>query len=99
MTAVFWLLDTLLSLYFWLIICHVILSWLSAFNVVNLRQPVVGQIALFLWRITEPVLGPVRSVLGRLFGNLGGIDISPILVLVLIGFLRRLLADAAVSIR
>jgi YggT family protein len=91
MGALLWLIDSLLELYMWIIIIQVVLSWLVAFNVVNTRNRVVYAIGDALFRLTEPVMGPVR----RLLPNLGGIDISPIIVLLLIAFLRKLLADNA----
>lgn len=99
MDSVFWLLDTLLAIYFWILILQVIVSWLGAFNVINMRQPVVWQIGRFLWQVTEPVLGPIRKVLGRIFGDLAGIDVSPIIALVIVGFLRRMLADMSFPVR
>ncbi len=98
MDSVFWLLDSLLALYFWVLLIQVIVSWLAAFKVINMRQPAVWQIGRFLWQVTEPVLGPIRRVLGRMFGDLGGIDLSPVIALLLVGFLRRMLAEMAVSI-
>ena len=91
MGALLWLIDSLLSLYMWVIIIQVVLSWLVAFNVVNTRNRFVYAVGDTLYRLTEPVMGPVR----RLLPNLGGIDISPIIVLLLIGFARKLLADNA----
>jgi YggT family protein len=91
MGALLWLIDSLLSLYMWVIIIQVVLSWLVAFNVVNMRNRFVYVVGDALYRLTEPVMGPVR----RMLPNLGGIDISPIIVLLLIGFLRRLIADNA----
>jgi YggT family protein len=91
MSALLWLIDSLLSLYMWVIIIQVVLSWLVAFNVVNTRNRFIYAVGDTLYRLTEPVMGPVR----RLLPNLGGIDISPIIVLLLIGFTRKLLADNA----
>jgi YggT family protein len=82
-----WLIDTVLELYIWVIIASVVLSWLVAFNVINTRNPIVNQIGEFLYRITEPALRPIRSILP----NLGGIDISPMLLILLLIFARRLL--------
>ncbi len=62
------------------------LSWLVAFNVVNTRNPIVAQIGDFLYRITEPVLRPIRAMLP----NLGGIDISPVILIIGLMFLRQL---------
>jgi YggT family protein len=76
-----------LDIYWWLLIASAIFSWLYAFNVVNSRNQFVGTIGNFLFRITEPVLAPVR----RLLPDLGGIDISPIIVLLIIFFIRQFL--------
>ena len=84
MSPVIWLIYYILNLFFWLIIAVVVLSWLVAFNVVNGNNPYVRQISYALRRLTEPVLGPVR----RLLPDLGGIDVSPILVLIALQFLQ-----------
>lgn len=76
-----------LQLYTWLIIAAAILSWLIAFNVVNTRNDVVRAVWDFLYRLTEPALRPIR----RLLPNLGGVDISPIILLLLIFFLERVI--------
>jgi YggT family protein len=87
MNPVHWLIDTVIELYIWVIIASVVLSWLIAFNVINTRNSFVAQIRDFLYRLTEPVLAPIRNLLP----NLGGIDISPIILILLLIFLRRLL--------
>ena len=69
-----------LQLYIYLLIAAVILSWLIAFNVVNTRNQFVAMVADFLFRITEPALRPIR----RFMPNLGGIDISPVILILLI---------------
>ncbi len=89
MRSVLWLLDTVITLYVYILIASAILSWLVAFNVVNSRNPVVAQIGEFLYRITEPVLRPIRNVLP----NLGGIDVSPIILILGLFFLRNLLFE------
>jgi len=76
-----------LDLYWWILIASAIFSWLYAFNVVNPRNQFVGTVGNFLFRITEPVLAPVR----RFLPDLGGIDISPIIVLLIIFFIRQFL--------
>ncbi len=83
------LVDVVLVIFQWVLIAHVIMSWLVSFNVVNTRNPVVHQIGSILYRITEPVLRPFR----RFIPNLGGIDISPVIVLLLLFFVRKLLHD------
>ena len=77
-----------LQIYVWLLIASAVLSWLIAFNVVNTRSPAVHMVGDFLWRITEPVLRPIRNALP----NLGGIDISPVIVIFIIIFLRYVIA-------
>lgn len=87
MYAVFSTIDLALSIFGWILIAAAVFSWLYAFNVVNSRNQVVNSIGNMLYQITEPILRPVR----RIMPDLGGIDISPIVVLVLIYFLRVLL--------
>ena len=77
----------LLNLYIYLLIGAAILSWLIAFNVVNTRNQFVGMVAYFLYRISEPALRPIR----RRMPNLGGIDISPIILFFIILFLSKVI--------
>ena len=88
MRAVLDIIIIVLDLYVWLVIASAILSWLIAFNVVNTRNQFVGAVAEFLYRITEPALAPIR----RFMPNLGGLDISPIILILLILFLQRVIA-------
>ena len=84
------LLDVILialDIYMWIVIAAVILSWLVAFNVINTRNPFVAAVAEFLYRITEPVLRPIRN----LMPNLGGIDISPIVLFLIIILIQRVI--------
>ncbi|MBZ9893187.1 YggT family protein [Mesorhizobium sp. BR1-1-6] len=76
-----------LDLYWWVIIISAIFSWLYAFNVVNSRNHFVGSIGNMLYRLTEPALRPIR----RFMPDLGGIDISPIILLLILFFLRQFL--------
>ena len=76
-----------LNLYAWLLIASAILSWLVAFNVVNTRNQFVGAIVEFLYRITEPVLRPIRSVIP----SIGGLDISPIIAILIIWFIQKVI--------
>jgi YggT family protein len=87
MSAVFWLIDTIIDIYIWLLIAQAILSWLLAFGVVNRYNRGVAVIGDFLYRITEPLLRPIRSFLP----NFGGVDISPLILILLLMFLRRLI--------
>ena len=83
------LIYKVLDIYSWIIIISAILSWLVAFGVVNIRHQFMRVVVDFLYRITEPVLRPIRRVLP----NLGGIDISPVVALLLIIFLQHLLKE------
>jgi YggT family protein len=85
MNPFLWLVDTLITLYIWILIASAVLSWLVAFNVVNTRNPIVHSIGDFLYRITEPALRPIRNFLP----NLGGIDISPVILILLLLFAQR----------
>jgi YggT family protein len=76
-----------LNIYVWLLIASAILSWLVAFNVVNTRNQFVASVGEFLYRITEPALRPIRSILP----NLGGIDISPVILILIIWFIQRVI--------
>jgi YggT family protein len=87
MNPFLWLIDTVITIYIWILIAAAVLSWLIAFNVVNTRNQIVASIGDFLYRITEPALRPIRSVLP----NLGGIDISPVILILGLLFLRNLL--------
>ena len=88
MRAVLDIVIIVLDLYVWLLIASAILSWLIAFNVVNTRNQIVAMIADFLFRLTEPVFRPIRQMMP----NLGGIDFSPIVVILLIYVIRILLS-------
>jgi len=85
LTGIYGLVDTLLHLYEWAIILSAILGWLIAFNVINTRNQFVYQVTDFLYRVTEPALRPIR----RFVPDLGGVDISPILLFLLIRFIVR----------
>lgn len=87
MLALIQTVDLALGIYWWFLIASAIFSWLYAFNVVNSRNQFVNTIGTFLFRVTEPVLAPIR----RILPDLGGIDISPIIVLLIIYFLRQFL--------
>jgi YggT family protein len=83
-----WLIDTILGIYTWLIIAQVVLSWLVRFNVINTRNQFVNTVGNFLYAVTEPLLRPIR----RFIPTIGGFDISPVILLLLVQFVRLLLA-------
>ncbi|MFQ5939651.1 MAG: YggT family protein [Alphaproteobacteria bacterium] len=89
MTSLVILLDTVLELYIWCLIVFVVMGWLIAFRVVNTHNRFVYVVNDFLYRLTEPALRPIRRVLP----NLGGIDISPVALILLIWFARNLLRE------
>jgi YggT family protein len=89
----FWLLTTVIEIYIWILIAGAILSWLIAFNVVNTRNRFVYMVGDFLHRVTEPVLRPIRRVLP----NLGGIDLSPLVLILLLLFLEQVLTRLYVA--
>ena len=84
MIELFGFISLLLTLYIYILVAAAVMSWLVAFNVVNPRNQFVSMVGEFLYRITEPVLRPIRNVLP----NLGGIDISPIIVIIIIWFIQ-----------
>jgi YggT family protein len=93
-TALVWLVNAVIGLMVWFIIIQAILSWLFAFDVINHRNRFVSQVADFLDRITAPILEPFR----RIIPPLGGIDISPIVVLLLLQFVRILFNASAAPV-
>ncbi len=83
--------STILWLYMWLLIVSVVMSWLYSFNVVNTSNRFVYAIGYFTHRLTEPVLAPMR----RFIPNLGSIDLSPLILLLAIVFLRNVIHNLA----
>jgi YggT family protein len=77
------LIHTVIWIYIYLLIGQAVLSWLVAFSIVNRHNRVVAMVGDFLWRITEPLLRPIR----RILPDLGGIDISPVVLILLLVFL------------
>ena len=77
--------DILFELFMWLLIVQAIMSWLLAFNVLNPRNQVIGTIWNFMLRATEPLLRPIR----RILPNFGGLDLSPMVLILIIYFIRR----------
>ena len=89
MRALLWLIDTLLWFYICLLIGQAVLSWLLAFGVINRYNHAVSVIGDFLYRVTEPALRPIRAFLP----NFGGLDISPVILILIIYFIRILIAE------
>ena len=78
-----------LNIFVWLLIVQAVLSWLIAFNVVNTRNQFVAMLWEFLYRITEPALRPIRSIMP----NLGGIDISPVILILIIILIEKVIVS------
>ena len=87
MTALILLISQIVNLYVWTLLAYVIINWLVAFRIINPWQPIVRMATNFLGLIHEPLMAIVRRVLP----DLGGIDISPIVLLLAANFLRNLL--------
>lgn len=87
MIAVIQTIVLALDIYWWIIIASAIFSWLFAFNVINSRNQFVNTVGDFLYKATEPALRPIR----RFLPDLGGLDISPIILLLAIFFVRQFL--------
>jgi YggT family protein len=85
--------DLLLSVLTWIIIGQVILSWLLAFNVLNVHSGGVRNFIVALDRLTAPIYRPIR----RLLPDFGGIDFSPLVILILIQVIKKLLAGVIVQ--
>lgn len=81
------LIDTVIWIFTWVLIANIILGWLIHFNIVNARQPFVRALGEITYRITEPALRPIR----RYLPNVGGLDLSPIVLILLLQFVRNLM--------
>ena len=84
MIAIFYLVLQILKLYSYVVIANVIISWLIAFNILNTQNRFVYSILEFTYRLTDPILNKIR----RFIHNLGSLDISPIILLLLIWFIE-----------
>ena len=90
MIAIFYfIVMTFLKLYWWVVIANVIISWLIAFNIVNTHNKFVWQINYALHKLTNPLLSPIQQILP----NLGGIDISPVILIIVLHFARNILFE------
>ena len=85
MNPFIWLLFNLIDLYWYIILATVVVSWLVSFNIINFGNPYVRQANSILRKLTEPVLSPIRRVLP----DLGGLDFSPVVLLIGLQFVKR----------
>ena len=86
MKSVLILIDSLVSIYIWILIINALLSWLIAFNILNTSNRLVYSLLDISYKMTDPLLKPIRNFLP----NLGGIDISPVILILLLMFIRNL---------
>lgn len=93
MTSLFQILMLILDIAWFLILAHVIMSWLINFQVLNVRQPLVGQFWNGLNRLLEPVYGPIRRILPQI----GGLDLAPLVVIIVVAALRVILSNNAAA--
>ena len=89
MTSIIILISQVIEIFIWFLIAQAILSWLVAFNIVNTRSNFINLIGNFLYKITEPLLRPIRKILP----DFGGIDVSPIILIILLIFFRNILFE------
>ena len=86
MKSIFILLDNVITIYLWIIIINALLSWLVAFNIINTQNRFVFSVLNVTHQLTDPVLNKIR----RFIPNLGSIDISPVILILLLIFIRNL---------
>ena len=89
MKSLFLLIDSIINIYIWLIIINAILSWLVAFNVLNTQNRFVFAVLNATHQLTDPVLNKIR----KFIPNLGSIDISPVVLILLLFFIRNLIFE------
>ena len=89
MKSIFILLDNIITIYLWIIIINAILSWLVAFNVLNTQNRFVFSVLEVTYKLTDPVLNKIR----RFMPNFGSIDISPVILILLLIFLRNIIFE------
>ena len=89
MKSIFILLDSLITIYLWIIIINAILSWLVAFNILNTQNRFVFSVLDATYKMTDPVLNKIRSFIP----TFGSIDVSPIVLILLLMFLRNIIFE------
>ncbi len=89
MNSLIILVDQIINLYIWVLIINVIFSWLIAMSIFNTQSRIIIAIYFGTKRLTDPLLNPIRNFLP----NLGGIDISPVVLILILYFIRNLLYE------
>lgn len=94
MMAFITLILTIINLYIYIVIAGVILSWLIAFNVINLSNQFIQMVMRFIEAVTDPVLRPIRSIMP----DLGGVDLSPLILILLLYFVKNLIIEYGIGL-
>ena len=89
MKSIFILLDSIITIYLWIIIINAILSWLVAFNILNTQNRFVFSVLDATYKMTDPLLNKIR----RYIPTFGSIDVSPVILILLLMFLRNLIFE------
>jgi len=89
MKSIFILLDSIITIYLWIIIINAILSWLVAFNILNTQNRFVFSVLDTTYKLTDPALNKIR----RFIPTFGSIDISPVILILLLMFLRNIIFE------
>ena len=89
MTSIVILISQIIEILIWLLIIQAILSWLITFGIINTSSNFVNLVGNFLYKVTEPLLRPIRKILP----DLGGVDITPLILIILLIFFRNLLFE------
>ena len=89
MKSILILIDSVVTIYIWILIINALLSWLIAFNVLNTSNRLVYSLLDISYKMTDPLLRPIRNILP----NLGSIDISPVVLILLLMFVRNLVFE------
>ena len=89
MQSLLYLISSVIGIYIWVVIIHVIISWLIAFQIINRHNQLVSNLMFMFDRLTKPVLQIIR----RYMPDLGGVDISPVVLLLLLYFIRNILYE------
>ena len=92
MKSIFVLLDSIITIYLWIIIINAVLSWLVAFNILNTQNRFVFSVLDATYKLTDPALNKIR----RFIPNFGSIDISPVILILFLMFLRNLIFEVFV---
>ena len=89
MKSIFILLDSIITIYLWIIIINAVLSWLGAFNILNTQNRFVFSVLDATYKMTDPALNKIRSIIP----TFGSIDISPVILILLLMFLRNIIFE------